>query len=70
MGSILKDRYEKANNECVKLANQRFGLMCALKNSLIKLGCTDSDAVKAVEFAKKRDFIGFNTILDSEKNDN
>ena len=54
----------KAGEEYCKLANERFGLMCALKNAMIKLGCTHDEAVKATEFAKNRDFIGFNQILD------
>ena len=70
MSGLLKNRADKANEECIKLANQRLGLMLSLKRAMVKLGCTDSDAVKAVEFAKKRDFIEFNKILDSEKNNN
>ena len=57
----------KHGEECCKLANQRFGLMCALKSAMIKLGCTHNEAVKAAEFAKNRDFIGFNQILDKGK---
>lgn len=52
MGSILKDRYEKANNECVKLANQRFGLEYCVKELCKKLNLNEE---KILSLAKNRD---------------
>lgn len=58
------EQKKKLSNECCKLANQRFGLMISLKKAMIKIGCTHDEAVKAVDFAKNRDVLGFNKALD------
>ena len=55
---------EKLTNECCKLANERFGLSMALKKAMIRIGCTHDEAVKAVEYAKNRDHLKFNVIMD------
>ena len=60
------EKQKKLAEECCKLANQRFGLMSALKSAMIKLGFTHDEAVKAAEHAKSRDFIEFNRILDKD----
>ena len=64
---LIKERIN-SGEECCKLANERFGLMQSLKKAMVKLGHTQEDAVKAVEHAKKREFMDFNRILDKELN--